>query len=281
MFKILFGSLMNKDNWVPVDKNISLFFSKNRAYTEVEAYLSLRINLDNNCPKGLREYGRMWKWSRGKVERFFKQIDYKTGETLIVTRARQSRDKAVTPIGLIYKELDDNEKTKPRQSRDKAVTPASHNYKTSKTKTKKEESTLSFPKPKTTVKESKKINLLKNKIDGSNTKYSEAFEILWQLYPNNVGKKSAARHWNATIKSEDDIQRIGNALEKYKVHLMQETWKKPQNGSTWFNNWQDWETVEKDFRKSENGSLLQERTEGGFLIYEDGTVIDERTGKKI
>lgn len=66
------------------------------------------------------------------------------------------------------------------------------------------------------------------------------FEEIWSKYPNRVGKKQAQRHYEATVKSEKDRFDCQDALVKYQKHLEENTWKKPQNGSTWFNNWRDW-----------------------------------------
>jgi hypothetical protein len=65
------------------------------------------------------------------------------------------------------------------------------------------------------------------------------FDELWNAYPNRIGKKQAERHFLATINESngDDIKK---ALNNYKEHLKRNVWKKPQNGATWFNNWQDW-----------------------------------------
>jgi hypothetical protein len=69
------------------------------------------------------------------------------------------------------------------------------------------------------------------------------FEDLWGVYPKDgrVKKKEASRHYLATVKTDEDIDRINRALRSYINHLAANEWKKPQNGSTWFNNWQDWE----------------------------------------
>lgn len=71
----------------------------------------------------------------------------------------------------------------------------------------------------------------------------EFFEDLWKVYPSDgrVKKKEALRHYLATVKTDADIDRINAALQTYINHLNANEWKKPQNGSTWFNNWQDWE----------------------------------------
>lgn len=66
------------------------------------------------------------------------------------------------------------------------------------------------------------------------------FENIWKQYPNPVGKKQALKHFQATVKTETDFSSCQDALAKYKKHLAVNTWKQPQNGATWFNNWSDW-----------------------------------------
>ncbi len=68
----------------------------------------------------------------------------------------------------------------------------------------------------------------------------QSFEALWAKYPNKDGKKQAWTHYNRSIKTYQDIEEITAALNNYISHLKQEDWKKPKNGSTWFNNYQDW-----------------------------------------
>lgn len=65
------------------------------------------------------------------------------------------------------------------------------------------------------------------------------FETLWKAYPKPVGKKDALRHYQATVKTEEDAAAIIKALENYK---RSERVLKGfvQNGSTWFNQWRDW-----------------------------------------
>jgi phage replication O-like protein O len=75
--------------------------------------------------------------------------------------------------------------------------------------------------------------------------YSDFFGELWKKYPVKDGKKAALSRFRATVKSEEDCRRIRKALDNYLAHLKHETWKKPKNGDTWFNNWQDWEDWEE------------------------------------
>lgn len=91
----------------------------------------------------------------------------------------------------------------------------------------------------------------------ANSSSKKWFEEIWNKYPNRVGKKQAQRHYEATVKTEKDRESCLDALSNYEKHLAVNTWKKPQNGSTWFNNWQDWvnwkepETVEGKAEKLE------------------------------
>ncbi len=71
------------------------------------------------------------------------------------------------------------------------------------------------------------------------------FEEIWRRYPAKDGKRAALKSFLSTVKDERGYQRVSAALDNYTRHLEQETWKKPKNGSTWFNNWQDWEEVEQ------------------------------------
>lgn len=72
------------------------------------------------------------------------------------------------------------------------------------------------------------------------------FDAFWLSGPwLKLGKKNAARHFRATVKTRDDFNRIQGARDKYIVHLACHHWKTPQHGSTWFNNWQDWVEYEE------------------------------------
>lgn len=66
------------------------------------------------------------------------------------------------------------------------------------------------------------------------------FEYLWKDYPNKDGKKQALKSFQSSVKTKADFDDIKKALANYKAHLKTETWKRPKNGSTWFNNWRDW-----------------------------------------
>jgi hypothetical protein len=92
---------------------------------------------------------------------------------------------------------------------------------------------------------------------------SGAFEKIWKLFPNPVGKKAALKHFTASVKTPEEYDLILRALDRYRLISIARAQKfnRPvmwQNGSTWFNNWRDWldmpteENYEKPTRQSTN-----------------------------
>lgn len=87
---------------------------------------------------------------------------------------------------------------------------------------------------------------VRGKGSGENPDREVWFQSVWATYPNKDGRKEALRHFLATVKTEDDLARIRKALDSYlKSRPVANGFVK--NGSTWFNNWQDWENVRGDF----------------------------------
>lgn len=84
------------------------------------------------------------------------------------------------------------------------------------------------------------------------------FAEVWDKYPNKVGRQKAEKTYLATVKSEKDKASCLDALEIYLKHLVENTWKAPQNGSTWFNQWRDWiEFKEPEKPSSKDDEILK------------------------
>jgi hypothetical protein len=83
------------------------------------------------------------------------------------------------------------------------------------------------------VEEEKEKKLLRSRLEAG-------FEKLWDKYPSKDGRKQAEKHFWASVKTDLDLIAIQKALQNYLVHLSTTDWKRPKNGSTWFNNWSDW-----------------------------------------
>lgn len=78
-----------------------------------------------------------------------------------------------------------------------------------------------------------------------NQKTIADFDSIWEAYPRKLGRKTALRHFAATVKSEADLEDLKKALVNYKLDLELKRTEERfiQHGSTWFNNWRDWVNI--------------------------------------
>jgi hypothetical protein len=79
-----------------------------------------------------------------------------------------------------------------------------------------------------------------NQLRVSNNMYSARFEEIWKRYPNKQGKRKSLKSFLNSVRNDTQWAEINGALENYLKHLEANPWKNAQNGSTWFNNWQEW-----------------------------------------
>ena len=86
--------------------------------------------------------------------------------------------------------------------------------------------------------------------------YSRFFEERWRKYPVKDGKKEAQKYFLATVKNEEDLADFDKALENYLCHLKTESWKRPKNGKTFFNNWSDWVNWKEPEAQRSGGVVL-------------------------
>jgi len=86
--------------------------------------------------------------------------------------------------------------------------------------------------------------LTTNKNEKKN-KYISEFVKLWESYPNKKGRKEAERHFNASVKTDQNLLDITKALENFKKDLVSKKTdsKFIMHGSKWFNNWEDYINV--------------------------------------
>lgn len=69
----------------------------------------------------------------------------------------------------------------------------------------------------------------------SKSDISNFFESVWKLYPNKKGKGQVSDSKKKALY-EIGYDKLARAIERYKSDLSKETWRKPQNGSTFFNS---------------------------------------------
>jgi predicted phage replisome organizer len=73
-------------------------------------------------------------------------------------------------------------------------------------------------------------------IDIDNKKHISAFfEQVWNLYPNKKGKGQISDS-KKKILCKIGKDELSRAIERYKTELQKDDWRKPQNGSTFFNS---------------------------------------------
>lgn len=70
-----------------------------------------------------------------------------------------------------------------------------------------------------------------------NTKsaFCEHFEKIWSLYPNKRGKGQISDLQKQKL-AKISFEEMKRAIERYESDLKKEEWRKPQNGSTFFNS---------------------------------------------
>lgn len=61
------------------------------------------------------------------------------------------------------------------------------------------------------------------------------FESLWKLYPNKKGKGQIS-DTKKSVLLKIGIDEISRAIQRYELELKKDEWRKPQNGSTFFNS---------------------------------------------
>ena len=82
-------------------------------------------------------------------------------------------------------------------------------------------------------------NVKKDNNDKNKNTVEFDFNEIWGKYPKKDGRKESLKHFNATVKTKKDWDDINIALENY-LNSRDVKRKYIKNGSTWFNNWQDW-----------------------------------------
>ncbi|WWL94437.1 hypothetical protein V6R94_02990 [Pediococcus acidilactici] len=86
--------------------------------------------------------------------------------------------------------------------------------------------------------------------------FEQEFETVWKEYPNKTGKKQAFNHYKAWRRKSvnNTNEYLLERLALYKQDLAINTWKRPMNGSTWFNGRFDDEYQTRQQSNAQRGS---------------------------
>lgn len=107
----------------------------------------------------------------------------------------------------------------------------------------------------------------------SKSDISEFFESIWKLYPNKKGKGQVSDSKKKALY-EIGYDKLARAIERYKRDLAKETWRKPQNGSTFFNSGyvdyldENYEPVKAQPVKQNNFNNFKGRNYGDMQAFE-------------
>lgn len=86
--------------------------------------------------------------------------------------------------------------------------------------------------------------------------FEQEFESVWKEYPNKTGKKQAFNHYKTWRRKSvnNTNEYLLERLALYKQDLAINTWKRPMNGSTWFNGRFDDEYQTQQQSNAQRGS---------------------------
>jgi hypothetical protein len=101
-------------------------------------------------------------------------------------------------------------------------------------------------------------------------KVRDAFDVVYEDYPRKDGRKESKRHYDASVKTIEDVAKISNALDNYLEEVKSTEKRFIKTAKVWFNNWKDftsetwreeaaqlkttWEAEYADSQPQENGS---------------------------
>ncbi len=190
-----------------------------------------------------------WGWSKSKVRRFLKLLE----SDGMISKKVDRRKTTITILKYsVFNDLETNERPKKDYSK-----------------------TNERPKKDTNK------NVKNDKNDKENN-ISAFFEKIWKLYPNKKGKGQVSDAQKKRLY-KIGFEEISQAIERYKAELEKDKdWRKPQNGSTFFNSgyvdYLDGNYTEKPQEESEQkpeydmhylDKTLRKAVEGGDPFGED------------
>ncbi|BDV44106.1 hypothetical protein GURASL_30290 [Geotalea uraniireducens] len=226
------------NGWVPLAKSLVCELPKDRPYTRLEALFSLTVDYDEGRSATVQGYSKLWNWSRGKVDRFLEdvgaEIVYQNDTSVMQNQRGQivihNSDRSRADSGQI--KMIDSKWLHSKATRYRADTEQT---------TSRSRGTTTEPNP----------SPVYYGEDGIEYSLQDFFERLWAHYPKRDGKKQALKHFQASVKTQQDMHDIKLALFHYCQDVDGRDPQFIKNGSTWFNNWRDWIPEESNAQQCE------------------------------
>jgi len=107
---------MKDGGWIPIDERLKYLLPKGGEYTFLEAYVSLRCDIQAGEEKTINGYSRMWSWSRNKVRNFVAGL--RTGKGHVVDNQRTGKGQEIRIFIKELEEVKDRQGTGKGQARD-------------------------------------------------------------------------------------------------------------------------------------------------------------------
>jgi hypothetical protein len=221
---------MNRGNWVMIDKRVVSLLPKTRAFTEIEALLSLSIDVDNLAYKtntqpatatqavqlvlsqnSISGYASLWGWSRHKTRKFINDLAESSGH--VADRKGTGRGHHIRLIINNLQLVEDGLGTGRGQVADTSNDPI-------------------ILKPKSKGKRLSRASL-----------ETEAFTRFYDVYPKQKNRTGAMKEWNKLKPSPELVEVIMTAID---VASASDDWKREggryiPHPSKWLNGkrWED------------------------------------------
>lgn len=97
--------------------------------------------------------------------------------------------------------------------------------------------------------------------------HDEHFEKIWSLYPRKRGK-GAVKATQRKKLMKISVEEMGRAIDRYVKELSKEEWRKPQNGSTFFNGgYVDY--IDENYTPEENKPALPKKSALEVLLEQE------------
>lgn len=195
--------------WIPITKALMRDLPRDRPFTRLEAMFSLTIDYDQQNLVTVRGYAVLWRWSRGKVERFLEEIGVAIGYPEETRKKQNQGGPLVIPrpsheratggqIKMIDSKWLSNKTSHPRAA---SGPEASHR-----------QGTTNKPNPEP---KPEPLKPLRSK-PGKPASDSPLFAQFWKAYPKKKAKLVAQKAWSRINPDEHILAGMLSALEQQK-----------------------------------------------------------------
>lgn len=246
----VWGDMVAEIGWIRLDRQIkNHWLWEEKPFDKKSAWIDLLLTANHEDKKFLLgnelieakrgeivtsevKLAERWGWSRKKVRIFFELLE---SDGMIVKKS--DTRKTVLVIINYSKYQDINKDTLPKESekRDSERNSQRTGLNADEMGICSNSSYEEGPAKGTALEQQRNSGGTQTTINNNINNINSAFENLWKLYPNKKGKGqvSQAKKKEICTVGYDEMVRC---INRYIKDLKKDSWRKPQNGSTFFNS---------------------------------------------